>query len=163
MDNLYFDEIAMKEKLQNAISNVYKNDLRHEKNYWYKFFGNRNLKFYSSQTEANSQDKKPQFPCCILSLQSEPNTFWSNSTQIEEISNVDFTVEIYTQKIGNIDKEIAGSYLANIVLLGLRQVSGNITVSFNAPLINFDNNVYRRVIRGAFKYNNKTNTFYKGE
>lgn len=163
MDNLYFDEITMKETLQNAILNRFKNDTRHEKKHWYKMFGNRNLKFYSSQTQANSQKEKPQFPCAIVNIESEPDTFWSNSTQIEEVSIVNISIEIYTVETNNIDKELLGSYLSNIVLMGLRDVSGNIIVTKNAPLINLDNSVYRRLIRGVFKYNNKTQTIYKGE
>ena len=163
MDELFFDEIEMKEKMQNAILDFYKNDKRFEKNHWFKMFGNRYLKFYSSLTEANSQDEMPQFPCSVLTIMSEPDMAWANSTQIEEISRVNFSIEIYTVKVGNTDKELLGSYLSNVVTLGLRNLSGNIAITKNTPLINFDNSVYRRIIRGVFKYNNKTKTFYKGD
>ena len=163
MDNLYFDELEMEEKFEKAILDFYKNDSRHEKNYWYKTFGNRNLKFYSSQTEANSEDKAPQFPCAIITLQSEPNTTWSNSTQIEQISRVNFTIELYTKKVGNIQNKKLCSYLSEIVTLGLRQLSGNISISKNAPIPNFDTSIYRRIVRGVFNYNNETRTIYKGD
>lgn len=158
MDELYFDELKIKEQIETSILNQYNTDKLH----WHKMFGNRDLKFYSSLSAANSQDESPQFPCAVLSISSEPDTTWANSSQIEEVSTVNFTIDIFTVKVNNVDKETLGSYLTNIVIKGLRNLSGNIVTTRNAPLINFDNSVYRRIIRGVFKYDNKTNTFYKG-
>ena len=163
MDNLYFDELEMEEKIEKAILDFYKKDNRHEPNYWYNVFGKKQLKFYSSLTEINAQEGKPKFPCAVITMESEPDTQWSNSTQVEQISRVSFSIEFFTVDINNIDKKILGNNLSNIILLGLRNLSSNITISKNAPLLNFDTNVYRRIIRGVFKYDNKTKTFYKGD
>lgn len=163
MNELYFDEIKMQESLQNAILDFYKTDSRHEKDYWYKLFGNRNLKFYSSQTEANSQGQKPQFPCIILSIDSEPDTTWINSSQIEEVSRVNLTIELYTMQVNNIDKILLCKYLSEIVILGIRNLSSNIVLTRSTPIPNIDNNICRRIIRGTFKYDNKTNTFSQGD
>ena len=163
MDNLYFDELQMKETFEKAIAEYYKNDDRYEEGYWFKFFGNRDLKFYSSMYEANTSKEKPHFPCVIIDIESTPNSQWSNSTQIEEISSVSFNIEFFTTDIGNVDKTISSYKLSTMILLALRQVSGNITVTRNAPILNIDRNVCRRIIRGAFQYNNKTKTFYKGD
>ena len=113
--------------------------------------------------EANTSKEKPHFPCVIIDIESTPNSQWSNSTQIEEISSVSFNIEFFTTDIGNVDKTISSYKLSTMILLALRQVSGNITVTRNAPILNIDRNVCRRIIRGAFQYNNKTKTFYKGD
>lgn len=163
MDNLFFDEIKMKETFEKAIAEFYKNDIRHEEDFWFKLFGNRDLKFYSSLEEANTNKEKPHFPCVLVNIESSPNTQWSNSTQIEKISSVSFDIEFYTTDVGNIDKSKLSYYLSTIILLALRNISGNITVTRNAPIPNIDRNVCRRIIRGSFNYDNNTNTFYKGE
>lgn len=163
MDNLYFDELEMEEKIEKAILDYYKNDSRHEKNYWFNIFGKKQLKFYSSLTEINTQEELPKFPCAVITIESQPDTTWSNSTQIEQVSIVNFSIEFFTVQVGNTDKKILGNNLSNIITLALRNLSGNIKITKNAPLINIDNSIYRRIIRGAFKYNNKTKTFYKGD
>lgn len=163
MDNLYFDELEMEEKIEYAILDFYKNDSRYEKNHWFNVFGKKQLKFYSSLTEINTQQEKPKFPCAVITIESEPDTQWCNSTQVEQVSRVNFSVEFFTVDINNTDKKILGNNLSNIILLGLRNLSSNITISKNAPLLNFDTNVYRRIIRGVFKYDNTTKTFYKGD
>ena len=163
MDNLYFDELEMEEKIEKAILDFYKNDYRHEPNYWYNVFGRKQLKFYSSLTEINTLQEEPKFPCAVITIQSEPDTEWSNSSHIEQISKVEFSIEFFTVNVNNIDKKTLGNNLSNIILLGLRNLSSNIKTTKNSSLFNFDTNVYRRIIRGVFKYDNKNHTFYKGD
>lgn len=156
-NTLTFDELEIQNLIEKAIKDGFKNDEEHEKDYWYKLFGNRDLKIYKSY-----QIDKPQFPCIVVSLSPRAIPAYANSSQIEELTRCTVRVEHYTQAVGKIGKRELG-IMVNYKLKQILQSEFNVLILSNQELAYTDNTIYRRLIQGEVVFDNKEKVFYIGE
>lgn len=156
-NTITFDELAVENLFEEAIKDGFINDEEHEKDYWYKLFGNKDLKIYKSY-----QIDKPQFPCIVLSLSPRPSVPNINSSQMEAFTRCTLRVEHYTQQVGDVGKRELGimvNYRLKQILQGLFQVR----ILSNQELAYSDNTIYRRLIQGEFVFDNELKVFYQGD
>ncbi len=158
MKNQYtFDEWAMMELFKSIIKEGFDNDPMQEKDFWYKVFGERDIKFYESY-----QIDKPQFPCIVISFISVPTTRNIHSSEIEQFSTVTALIDTFNQGVGDYGKEQLG-IMINTQLKRILQSSFGLIINNNRTISNIDDSVYRRRIEAGFVYDNKNQIFYQGE
>lgn len=158
-NTLTFDELAIEKLFEKAIEDGFKNDEAHEKDYWYKLFGNRDLQIYKTY---RVDPKKVQFPCVVITLSPRPSLPFVNSSQMEEATRCTIRVEHYTQKQGKASERELGimvNYRLKQILQGVFQVR----ILSNQELAYSDNTIYRRLIQGEFVYDNRKKVFNQGD
>lgn len=156
MNDLTFNEQAFYDKLTTAILKGFKTDTSRESKYWYKLFGNRQIRVYDSLAQS-----EPQFPCCVITVESIPNRSLINSSQIDRFSNVSIEIEHYNQSVGGKSKEVIGREINTRLREIIQQEFGAIIVN-NSQIRSPYEQVYRRLISIAFTYDNLNNIIYKG-
>lgn len=158
MNELTFNENLIKEKISDTIIKGFEQDNADKNDYWYNLFGNKDIDYYESLDES-----EPSFPCFVIDLLPEPDTRFIHSTQVEECTLVNFSLQHFNTKFGDKSKEKIGSEI-NYRIKQILQQNFKLTITMNEQVVNLnDTQVYRRVIRGYFGYDNNKNIFYKGE
>lgn len=155
MNELTFDEYAIKELLVNAIEQAFRENETRGSDYWYELFGGNDIRHYESLDEGEYK-----FPCFNIELFPTPEQ--AHSTEVEQFTKVDFYLQHFNVRVGENSKEKIGTAI-NYLIKQTLQKRFKVTISMNESIPNFaDNSVYRRIIRGSFGYDNLNKTFYKG-
>lgn len=162
MNELTFNESEIKELIKDTIIETFITDDKTEeadkKDYWYKLFGNREFDYYESLDES-----EPNFPCFVLEFLPTPDERFVHSTQVEQCTIVNFTLQHFNTRVGEKSKEQIGTEI-NYRIKQILQKTFKVKITTNEQVINLnDTQVYRRIIRGSFGYDNKNKVFYRGE
>ena len=157
MDSLTFNEIEMKDLFVETLLNAFKNDPDHEEDYWYNLFGQREMQYYDSL-----DDSSFEFPCFHIDFYPRVDVSKIHSTEIEQYSYVSFYLQTFNQRVGEDSKERIGT-LINYKIKQTLQKEFHVIISENQVIPNlYDKQVYRRIIRGSFGFDNKNKIFYQG-
>lgn len=157
MNDLTFNELEVKDLFVNTLLDAFKNDTTHEPDYWYNLFGERDMQYYESLDDSDFQ-----FPCFHIDFYPVTDTAFVHSTQVEQFTYVPFYLQHFNVRVGDISKERIGMDI-NYLIKQTLQKNFKVIISTNETIPNLnDKQVYRRIIRGCFGYDNKNKVFYQG-
>lgn len=152
-----FNENKVKQYLIDTILQSFKDDKKHEKDYWYNLFGEREMQYCDSLDESEIN-----YPCFTLDLYPTPDTRYIHSFEVEQYSTVNFTIQVFNKRVGTNSKEYIGAEI-NYHIKQVLQKECKLTITMNESIANlYDPQVYRRYIRGTFGFDNQNEIFYKG-
>lgn len=158
MNELTFNEYKIKQIIVETLLNAFKNDTTNGENYWYNLFGGRDMQYYESLDKSDFQ-----FPCFSLELYPRTDTRYIHSTEIEQFSYVSFYLQVFNVRVDEDSKENIGMQI-NYLIKKTLQKEFKVVITENQSIPNlYDTQVYRRIIRGSFGFDNKNNVFYQGE
>lgn len=156
MENNYsFDELEMMSLFKKTIKEAFDKDESKDKDYWYKLFGNRQVKIYESY-----EVEKPSFPCFVLTIQATPYQRNIHSSEIEQFSLVSVGLEHYNQAVDDLGKDELGIMINHRTKTVLQKTFG-LLITSNRQINSPDNSLYRRRIEASFVYDNKNKVFYR--
>lgn len=158
MNELTFNELKVKQIFVDTLLKAFKNDTTNGKDYWYNLFGGRDMQYYESLDESDYQ-----FPCFTLDFYPRIDIQKIHSTEIEQFTYVSFYLQTFNVRAGEDSKERIGTQI-NYFIKQTLQKEFKVVITENQQIPNlYDKQVYRRIIRGSFGYDNKNDIIYQGE
>lgn len=123
---------------------------------WKALFGGKKMQF-SEDNFGQAQS----FPIIYIDVDNcyEPDEL-HDSSQVENFTHFDFTIECYNQAKGELTKKQLGRKINAFVVKTLRELM-NPHISYNHEVESPDDTVYRRKIDGYGIYDNQNNIFYR--